>query len=190
MAITSAESDVHWNYFLSIEEDLVGLTRFIEFHEGNFNCFSIENTRLLIAAGAEVDVVCKQICQQINPNSKSDNIEAYRKDILTQYPRIKDIEVEISRYGLKLNPWVNWGAEKSPVWWGAYNDMKHQRHTHYHQATLKNVLNALAGLYVVCLYLYKDKAEKGELAPVPRLLHMKNLSARGDHFRHNYSGML
>lgn len=159
MAITSAPIDIHWNYFLSIEADLIRLARYIEFHEDNYETYSLENTRILIAAAAEIDVVCKQICKQIDSVSTADNIFKYRNEILPKYPIFAQFEVVMPRYGLSLKPWDNWNSDQSPYWWDAYNNMKHHRDTHYSEANLKNVLNAAAGLFIACLYLYKDKAE-------------------------------
>ena len=50
-------------------------------------------------------------------------------------------------------------------WWTAYNKIKHQRDCEYGRANLKNVLNAVAGLFVMTLCLYRDKARQGELVP-------------------------
>ncbi len=81
---------------------------------------------------------------------------------------IPGFEVLALRYGLRLKPWINWRRPNNPpYWWTAYNKTKHERHTEYHRACLKNVLNAVSGLFVVCLYLYRDKAEQGQLIPSP-----------------------
>ena len=71
MAIQTTKPEAHWNYFLAIERDLEILSRYVEFDEKNFKCFSIEIARIALAAGAEVDVVCKQMCLAANPNSKA-----------------------------------------------------------------------------------------------------------------------
>lgn len=171
MAIQTTKIDAHWNYFLSIEQDLDRLSRFIEFDECNYSCFSLEIVRLLIAAAAKVDVVCKQICQSINPASVADTIHNYRNEILPAYPTIPRFEVLAPRYGLRFKPWDKWNRPRGvPLWWTAYNKIKHQRYTEYHMANLKNVLNAVGGLFVACLYLYKDKATLGELIPSPVIL--------------------
>ncbi len=171
MAIPTTRIDAHWNYFLSVEQDMERLSRFIEFDEHNYNCFSLEIVRLLIAAAAKADVVCKQICQYLNPASRADNIHQYRDEIVPVYPVMSRFEVLAPRYGLRLKPWVNWDQPRGvPLWWTAYNKIKHHRHTDYHQANLKNVLNAVAGLFVACLYLYKDKSALGELIPSPSIL--------------------
>jgi hypothetical protein len=74
MAIQSRPAKPHWNYFLAIERDVEVLSRYIEFDKRNFDCFSIEIVRILLAVGSEIDVICKQICRTINPSSKADDI--------------------------------------------------------------------------------------------------------------------
>lgn len=171
MGIQTTRIDDHWNYFISVEQDMGRLSRFIEFDERNYDCFSLENVRLLVAAAAETDVVCKQICQYLNPASCAKRIPQYRDEIVPVYPIMSQFEVLAPRYGLRLKPWSNWNDPNSvPFWWTAYNKIKHERHTEYHRANLKNVLNAIAGLFVACLYLYKDKAASGTLIPSPLIL--------------------
>jgi hypothetical protein len=171
---------IHWNYFLAIEGDLERLSRFIEFDEENFKCFSIEIARILLTSGAEVDVVCKEICKKINPDSSADSINNYKDEICVAYPGIPDFEVILPRYGLRMKPWSSWREPNSvPSWWTAYNKIKHQRNTEYHRANLENALYSMAGLFVVVLYLYKEKAELGELGPSPRLFHVSKGRFRG-----------
>lgn len=173
MVITSKKIEAHWNYLLAIEGDLERLSRFIEFDERNFECFSIEISRILLACGAEVDVVCKQICKELNPNSSANSINRYRDEIRAAYPAVPDFEVLLPRYGLRLKPWTNWNEPRGvPIWWTAYNKIKHHRDTEYHRANLQNALNAVGGLFIIVLYLYKEKAEEGELVPSPKVLHV------------------
>jgi hypothetical protein len=173
MAITSNKTEIHWNYLLAIESDLERLSRFIEFDERNFGCFSIEISRILLASGAEVDVVCKQICKKLKPSYSATSIKTYQNEIIVSYPAIPDFKVLLPRYGLNLIPWSNWATPNNPpIWWTAYNKIKHFRDTEYHQANLRNALNAVGGLFVMVLYLYKEKAIMGELAPPPRLLQV------------------
>jgi hypothetical protein len=86
------------------------------------------------------------------------------------YLAIPRFEVLAPRFGLHLHPWSPWRRSSgSPLWWTAYNKVKHHRDTSYPHASLKNVLNAVAGLCVVCLYLYEKKARFGALVPNPRI---------------------
>lgn len=171
MVIRTAKTEAHWNYFLAVERELEVLSRYVEFDERNFRCFSTEIARTVLAAGAEVDVVCKQMCRANNPSSTAENINDYRTEITLLVPSIPDFTVLVPRFGITLQPWDEWRfATGVPLWWTAYNKIKHHRESQYHQANLKNALNAVAGLLVVVLYLYKEKAQLGELLPRPQLL--------------------
>lgn len=105
MGIASRPIEPHWNYLLAFDADLVGLSRYVEFHQGNFNCFSIEIARILLASAAEVDVVCKLLCKAISPKSRASNILHYRDTIRRAFPRIATFEVFLPRFGLCLRPW-------------------------------------------------------------------------------------
>lgn len=180
MAIKTHKIAPHWNYLLAIERDLEQISRFVEFDEKNFDCFSIEIARLLLASSAEVDVVCKQICKNINPRSKADNINKYRADIKTAFPDIPQIEVILPRFGLTLTPWDEWiKLDGIPLWWTAYNKIKHSRDSEYHKASLKNVLNSVAGLFIMVLHLYKDEATRGCLSPFLQLLKLDDTHYAG-----------
>ena len=174
MGIKTDKIEAHWNYLLAIENDLQTVSRFIELHEDNFKCFSIEISRLLMAASAEVDVVCKQLCKKINPKSNAGSINKYQEEILIKYNSIHNFKVLIPRHGLSLQPWKNWGIEKDnpPSWWTAYNKIKHHHHTHYHRGNLKNALNSVAGLFIMVLHLYDEKARLGELLHALKMLQV------------------
>lgn len=169
MAIPQTKSyDMHWNYYLTVEEDLKQLARFVEFHEDNFECFSIEKIRILVASCTGIEAICKQICKRINPASKADTITKYQKEIIAAYPKLPKFRVYMKKYGLEFNPWENWEnvgslVGKSPDWWKSYTSIKHNRHEDYKKANLKNVLNAVAALFIIYLYLEKDRAKAGIL---------------------------
>lgn len=168
-------SGPHWNYLLALDSDLVTLSRYVDFCEHNFECYSIEIVRILLAAAAEVDVVCKQLCQKVEPTSVADSIGGYRKELTRAFPEIPKIVVSIPRYGLNLQPWQSWedtAGDENPQWWTAYNKVKHHRHTHYDRANLENGLNAVAGLFVIVLHLYEEQACLGRLKPSPQLLRL------------------
>ena len=180
MGIITQKIESHWNYLLAIERDLDEISRYVEFDEKNFDCFSIEIARVLLASAAEVDVVCKQICISLNPRSKANDINKYRAEILPVFPGIPQFQVVMPRFGLTLTPWDEWTKPDGvPFWWTAYNKIKHHRDSEYHRAALKNALNSVAGLFVMVLYLYRDKAKEGELCPPPMLLRVDDNHSGG-----------
>ena len=146
MGIKTHKIEKHWNYLLAIEHDLSELSRYIEFDENNFGCFSIEIARILLTSAAEVDVVCKQICKKIKPTLKTKDLEklkihGYRDTLKPAFPDIPQFEVLLPRFGLTLKPWSEWKKKKGvPLWWTAHNKVKHQRDSEYPRANLKMLL--------------------------------------------------
>jgi len=159
----------HWNYFLALEDDVGRLFRYLEPAEANFPAYSLELSRILITAASEVDVVAKLLCEKIDPESKARDIYAYRKVIAPAHPRLSTALAMLPKFGLTFVPWEQWAEDKNPFWWGAYNDVKHHRNERFSQASLQNALNAVAALYLLLLFLYRDIGVKGELQPDPLL---------------------
>jgi hypothetical protein len=164
--ITYSVKNIYWNYFISIEEDLYRLSRYIEFDEKNENIFSIELVRLLISSSSEFEVVAKELCNIKDPNKRIKNVCDIRKNLLLFYPDIYDLEITISRFGLKYKPLINWKTNKNCDWWTSYNSVKHQRNSKYGNANLKNVINAIGSLYIINLYYYNSLQEKQKNARV------------------------
>ena len=157
MAITASPTKLHWNYFLALERDMELLSRYIEFSEPNFQVYSLELAHLLFAAASEVDVVAKLLCEQISPAMPRGDINQYKAVILTAIPELPDTEVFVARYSLTFKPWSNWAGSNNPLWWRSYNNVKHQRDTHFNQATLKNAFNALGALLILTFHHYSRK---------------------------------
>lgn len=172
MAILEASTPTHWNYFISLEDDLLRLARFVEPTTANFGTYSLELARLLFAAASEVDVVAKQLCRKLKPTSRASSIGRYKIEVLSAYPQMVEAEVKIPRYGLTLTPWSQWAVEESPLWWQAYNKVKHHRDSHFHGASLKNALNALSGLFVLLLFFYRIEGQEGRLSPDPAIFRI------------------
>ena len=169
MAIISRSFPRHWNHFLSLEDDLILASRWIDFDQPNYDCYSIELARLLMSCSAEVDVIAKQICRKVAPSARAASINSYRNVIVNEYPRLPDNEVYLFRFGLTLTPWSNWNsADTPPEWWTAYNKVKHHRVESFQMATLKHTLNSASALFTLLLIHY-GLSGKRRLEPRPRL---------------------
>ena len=147
---------LHWQYLETLDIDLDTASRYVDFTEENYQTYSIEFVRLLLAVCSEIDVVAKILCTKINENSQGNNINEYRATITAEYPKLHTLEIEIPKHQIILNPWSKWGEDEgNPSWWRSYNQVKHKRDREYKEANLINTLNALAGLYVLLFYLDK-----------------------------------
>ena len=155
MAIQASAAKLHWNYFLALERDMEVVARYIEFTEPNFGVYSIELAHLLFAAASEVDVIAKLLCARIDPAAPKGNINDYRAVLTNALPDLAASEVLVPRYELTLTPWDEWNGAGNPFWWRSYNNVKHQRDSHFSEATLKHSLNALAALLLVTIHFYQ-----------------------------------
>jgi len=142
----------HWNYFKTLCDDVEKLGRFIELTPANNGTYSIEIVRLFFAACSEIDVVLKLLCSKIEPKTKVRNIDDYCRVVTTKYPRFTTTPLEASAIGLEMLPWANWEPKKSPPWWRAYNDVKHERNAFFKEANVGNLLQSMGGLCLVLCY--------------------------------------
>lgn len=194
MGITRQETLIHWNYFLTIEEDLYNLNRYVDFSKANDKTFSLEIARILLSACSEVDVVLKQLCLTIDKATSANTINQYHNLITTQISDFNSFKVIVPTHGLELQPWINWEANTPPIWWTAHNKVKHERHKLFELATLKNCLNSVAGLYVSVLHLYHEEAKTGKLLHLPKLFNVSDehfggtgMGRYGHSFKYNLS---
>lgn len=163
MDIHYSQHYVHWNYFLAIEKDFEQISRYVEFAEDNNSTYSIEFARAIMASAQEIDGILKKICQILLPKSKAKNINDYQIIISQQLPQFITENAYLPRFGMSSQPWINWASGKSPDWWQANNNIKHERTSNLKDANLKNGYNAIAALLITTLYYYKlDEWQKGK----------------------------
>jgi len=159
----------HWQYFLTLDNDLQRLSRYIEIDAANYDVYSVELVRILLAASSEIDVVAKLLCSKLGtqPTKARGNwtMDDSRPVIVSGYPLLPTLNVTIPAHGITLLPWGDWQQRKNPDWWRRHNAVKHDRSRAYHDANLGNVLHAVAGLYVLTLYLYGEEDHEGKLFP-------------------------
>ena len=158
MGIHYRQANIHWNYFLAIENDFEKISRYIEFTADNNNTYSIELGRIIMAATQEIDDIMKKICHLISPASKPHNINDYRNIIKANLCEFIIEEAQIPRFGMSSQPWIDWDdstQDNNPFWWKANNKIKHDRTQNLQYANLKNAYNAVGALLITTLYYYK-----------------------------------
>lgn len=185
--ITYSDKNIFWNYFISIEEDMYKLSRFIEFDKKNESVFSIELARLLMSSSSEFEVVAKELCNIKDPNITINNIDDIRNNLLLFYSDIYNVEIIVQRFGLHYKPLNNWKMNDNSDWWKSYNAVKHHRNNKFEDANLKNVINSIGALYIINILYYNSLLEKNEnikismeetilkLKPMPCLIKLKSL---------------
>ena len=144
-----------WRYFQTIESDLIRLSRYIELDTANYSTYSVELSRILLAAGSEIDVMMRQLCVAIDTTSKDKTIKKYAERILSKEPDIVSMNVFIPDYNIELNPFSGWTSTRNPQWWIDYNQVKHNRDNSFNKASLENVLNIVSALFLIEILYYR-----------------------------------
>lgn len=153
----------YFQYYLALEDDFIKTTKYVHLNDKNYETFSIEYTKQYQAICSEIDVLCKEICRYCGDTS-SNKFPKYTETILNSFDDIvsKRINVGLSSK-IILEPFKDWTDSpvyNSPKWWSNYNSVKHDRNNNFEKANLENVLNSLAGLYILEKYFLKDICKK------------------------------
>lgn len=164
-----------------MEKDFAGTEQYVNFdlgenylyngnvhsNNGNSETFSNEYIKQYQSICSEIDVILKSICQELG-NTRANKMDiGYTPTVLGMWPHIIDQKIKFKDF--ELQPFINWKESpcNSPDWWSPYNDVKHERITNYKKANLKNVVNALAGLYILEIYSVKFIGDRDSVRDVP-----------------------
>lgn len=167
----------YWSYYLILEKDFLTTERYLAIDSLNFDAFSNEYIKQYQAICSEIDVIAKSYCKKMDGGFKGSSIHTYCKCIMDNNPDFATRVVKLKEKDIVLRPWENWtytmvtqknGLAKpeanNPDWWSKYNKIKHSRTTmntdsglpYYKFANLRNVLHALAALFQLEMYFYRN----------------------------------
>lgn len=156
----------YWRYYLLLEKKFTDTLNYVELAEENFSTYSVEYAHQLLAIGSELDTFFKVYCG-FNLNDRK-YITDYMRHIMCEYPEITTQGVGIYNTEITLTPyekWINWNSRSGNLlsWWKAYNDVKHNRQEKITEASMENVVTALAALHLIEMkYLQVITKETGE----------------------------
>lgn len=159
-----------WKQYIALEKLVLETEKYVAISKDNENTFSIQYNILLQAICAEVDVVIKRLCYEYDSQAEVYDMYDYIQLITSHDLNFKDVKVRLQLYEMEIMPWKNIGIRQingkkqliCPYWWNGYIDVKHKRlifslsgnefkisERKIRQAKQKNVLGALAGLFVL-----------------------------------------
>ncbi len=144
-----------------IEKEFRKTIQYVTLSNENFDTYSDFFAKMLLQIGSEIDVVAKVLCKEINAGTCANRIDQYSRELLVVHSEIGHVTIKCD--DMSFIPWDGWSTG-SPSWWKIYNGVKHNRseiETHngltkenYKFANLKTTITALAGLYLLEIYLY------------------------------------
>ena len=148
----------YWQYYLSFEEDIDRIFRYIEPSEHNLSVYSVELTRLYLAICSEIDVLLKAYCKLLDASFSPSKINEYAEVVVSSNKGLCSETVKLQRFGLSMTPFSDWESLSTPVWWKKHNGVKHNRGINFKDANLGNVLNSFSALYLLNLYYYNERS--------------------------------
>lgn len=172
--------------YLIIQKDLLQLFEYVEPCDKNSNTVSLKIHELLTRTCIEIEANFTAILKE-NIYSNTNNWNLKNDYSLIDYThRLSSYEVEIPIWKGNKNirtPFAQWKNKslnnwQSLNWYQAYNKSKHDRHTHFEDATFENLLDAVSALVVVLTSQFMNE----EYSP-----NNKSMGVSGHYsYKHNF----
>lgn len=167
--IANEKERLYWEYFLSLESDVISLSRYIALDRKNKKTHSIEMARLLLASSAECDALLKEVCKKLDNTFNKNNgaIDKYRQILNNKVINLSSLTVRLRGHHWTLKPWKD-VKTRSPTWWSENNKVKHQRSGYFSLANLENTVSSVAALLILNIMYYRLSGVEW-IMPPPRL---------------------
>ena len=155
----------YWNYFLTIEDELIETIKYVELNMENKNTFSIKYTKIILEASSEVEVLLNQISKRYGLTKKRSNWGDYFQIVNKNLKTLITDGMVLEQYGIIVKPFIDWKKEEELEWHKAYNSLKHDRGKHYKKANMENALDSVSALFTTVIHYYQciAKIESGNM---------------------------
>lgn len=166
--------------YFNIEKELIELSEHIFFDDKQLNVYSIKIADLLVRTVIEIEALSKKLYSDNNgpKKYKADGTEDFiyfDTDCINHLENLwllskKEVIVSSQNFYFTKNEnnilkplyKANKRGSSSANWAKAYQAVKHDRSNNMKHATVKNLINALAALYLLNIYNRSDENIKNE----------------------------
>jgi hypothetical protein len=131
--------------FSSLEDSLLEYLGFLHYTEDNRRIVSPRFVPIILDACSLIDSVLRDFIGQ--PEKRS-SFKYYARETEQHLELDSAFSIFLNTPLEFLNPFASWKT-KVPVWWSAYNHLKHDRLNNYSTATYENTVLALCALHQV-----------------------------------------
>jgi hypothetical protein len=154
------EGEHYVRALMLIQQDLLSLFDFIEPDDKNKQTYSYRTHALHMRAAIEVEANCKAILAEngfvkLDKHRKpTDHWTMNDYKLLERTHRLSQYEIMLPVWKGPANteirqPFAQWSTGKTPPWWSAYNEAKHDRHEKFAEANFTNLIDAVCALVVI-----------------------------------------
>lgn len=170
------KNNLFWPVYKQIEKEFKELSYYITIDRKQLKTYSIKIADLILRTVAECENIASVICKNENIKFKDKKGHLRKSVYFNEYiDALNDIfildkklvnpiynNIDENAFDTKLQPFrkekikIN-GKEKEIIpWYHAYNKIKHDRVRNFKQANLENLITALAGLFMLNVYLKNE----------------------------------
>ncbi len=157
-------NNLYWCVYKNLERELLALAEVIFINDAQLSVYSIKIANLLMNVAIEVEAISKELYFREGGTKLDDKDLFFDTDCLNllndKWALSKKVvmvtcpSLYLSNGGISLTPLHN--AHKrgssSSKWQQAYQAIKHNRAKELYQGNLKNLIHALAALYLLNIY--------------------------------------
>src|SRR2546428_11434000 len=131
--------------FYISEKRLLEFLEYVPIKKRNLNVESPMIYHMMMSSGPQIEPMMRKLVELITPQHiRGEFGECY--EILNQKSMLETQKVITKEIGIMLNPFT----DSNPLWWQAYNShTKHRLPEGMEKATLRNLLNIHASLFVL-----------------------------------------
>ena len=158
--------------YLQREKEFTDFIKYVPPSENQKSVWSLKLANQLILIGSSIDSFFKQSMPFYKHSNKKNNNKKFKKLNLGDFRDLfEGYYNQLSKHAVyllvtreKIVPFEEWGSGGGLNWWDAYTNLKHNRFKNRELATVENVLNALAALFLLNVYYHPNRkflAEKG-----------------------------
>jgi hypothetical protein len=144
----------HWQYFKMLYQDIEKSFEYVHPTDEHFKVYSLRHYEYLLRACTEFESVCKGEMIKNNLAKSRDYLTIKNYSTLETFYKRKLSSYEVGFRFLPIyfvRPLEAWANGESLIWYQNYNTVKHHRAGEFSHANLKNVLSAVAGLFLILL---------------------------------------
>lgn len=161
-------SNLYWNVYRNLEREVLAIADVIHIDDNQINTYSMKIADLLVRTATEVESISKELYRKNGGLESTAGRHLYFDsdciNFLNQKWKICDKKVFLVSpyFYLKNNEHTEYtplkyaDRKKTNPWLNAYQAVKHDRANCLDQGSIKNLLQAMAGLYVLNIYYKND----------------------------------
>jgi len=157
-----------WPVYKHLEKEVLELSYSVQFNDQHLNVYSLKIAELFLRCVTEIESISQTICREELIEMK--NQPNFHSHILPKLTKKWGVDKKVVCFScqeavyiahIQLKPFEKGIAKR---WWQDYNAIKHDRAKNMEVANLNNLFNALAGLYLLNVYLMDITFSQSEVS--------------------------